>query len=243
MSMTSSSSSSSFSSLPFIFPGVSGVQCLFTTRAAGNLSGSAMTAGVISNRRRLMEESGFSEWAENYQVHGDLCLEAEAGSPSEEPPHSADGLFTHVRGRALLIKTADCQAILFAGKDGKAIGAIHAGWRGNRLHFPTTAIIAFCERYGYTPQDVVAVRGPSLGSGVAEFVNFAEEWGDEYAPWFNEKSKTMDLWGLTRYQLEQAGVPPAQIYGLDFCTLSNPELFYSYRRKDAERQMAAIWIG
>ena len=53
----------------------------------------------------------------------------------------------------------------------------------------------------------------------------------------------MDLWGLTRYQLEQAGVPPAQIYGLDFCTLSNPKLFYSYRRKDAERQMAAIWIG
>lgn len=232
---------SSFS-LPFAFPGVAGVQCLFTTRKEGNLSGSVLSAEVIANRRQFMEKAGFSEWSENHQVHGDLCLEAEPGSPSEMPSHSADGLFTHVQGRALLIKTADCQAILFAGKDGKAVGGIHAGWRGNRLHFPTTAIDSFCRRYGYKPEDVVAVRGPSLGSGVAEFIHFDKEWGEEYRRWFNEANKTMDLWGLTRYQLEQAGVPSAQIYGLDFCTLSNPELLYSYRRKDTERQMAAIWI-
>ena len=153
--------------LPFLFPGVTGVQCLFTTRKEGNLSGSTLTPEVIANRRNFMKDAGFSEWAENYQVHGDLCREAEVGSPGENPLHSADGLFTNLKGRALLIKTADCQAILFAGKDGKAVGAIHAGWRGNRLAFPTTAIVTFCQRYGYEPEDIVAVRGPSLGSGVA----------------------------------------------------------------------------
>lgn len=228
---------------PFLFPGVPTVQCLFTTRLTGNLSGSKLSADIIANRQQFMDEAGFNEWSENHQVHGDLCLEAESGSPNVQPSHSADGLFTDVAGRALLIKTADCQPILFAAKDGRAVGAIHAGWRGNRMHFPTTAIAAFCKRYACEPEDVVAVRGPSLGSGVAEFVNFEAEWGDEYRRWFTDKNKTMDLWGLTRHQLEQAGIPAGQIYGLDFCTLSHPHLFYSYRRKDVERQMAAIWIA
>lgn len=234
--------SESLSFFPFYFPGVPKVRCLFTTKAAGNLSAQPLSRDVIANRQRFMREAGFWEWAEACQVHGDSCLEATPGAPDKSPSISGDGLFTDVRGRALLIKTADCQALLFADKKGTAVGAIHAGWRGNRLGFPTTAMAAFCKRYGLLPEDIMVVRGPSLGSGVAEFVNFDEEWGESYRPWFDDREKTMDLWGLTRHQLEQAGVPSAQIHGLDWCTLSHRNLFYSHRRKDTGRQMAAIWI-
>ena len=40
----------------------------------------------------------------------------------------------------------------------------------------------------------------------------------------------MDLWALTRHQLEAGGLLPGHIYGLDLCTYGNPESFFSYRR-------------
>ena len=53
----------------------------------------------------------------------------------------------------------------------------------------------------------------------------------------------MDLWGLTRRQLQRAGLPERQIYGLDLCTASNNGQFFSYRReKRSGRQASLIWI-
>lgn len=229
--------------IPFAFPGVPSVQCFFTTRMAGNLSAPILSTDIVAARTRLMVQNGFNEWCEVYQVHGDDIWEAAPQPLDKNPECTGDGLFTNVAGRALFIKTADCQPILLTTKDARAVGAIHVGWRGNRLRFPETTVTEFCRQYSCSPQDVVAVRGPSLGTGVAEFIHFEKEWSEEFRPWFDASTKTMDLWGLTRYQLMVAGVPARQIYGLDLCTLSHPDMFFSYRRKDEERQMGCIWIA
>ena len=87
------------------------------------------------------------------------------------------------------------------------------------------------------------MRGPSLGPARAEFVNFEREWSDGFRPWFDPATRTMDLWGLTRRQLQRAGLPERQIYGLDLCTASNNGQFFSYRReKRSGRQASLIWI-
>jgi copper oxidase (laccase) domain-containing protein len=58
----------------------------------------------------------------------------------------------------------------------------------------------------------------------------------------------MDLWRLTRDQLMNAGVPEHQIFGLDLCTLTMEETFFSYRKacaspvRDTGRQCGIIWI-
>ena len=76
-----------------------------------------------------------------------------------------------------------------------------------------------------------------------EFVNFDKEWGPQFVPWFDEESRTMDLWGLTRHQLVQAGIPARNIFGLDICTASNNDQFFSYRCARASgRQASIIWI-
>jgi purine-nucleoside/S-methyl-5'-thioadenosine phosphorylase / adenosine deaminase len=52
----------------------------------------------------------------------------------------------------------------------------------------------------------------------------------------------LDLVAVARYQLEQAGIPPAQIYAADYCTACRMDLFYSYRKEGAVagRMMAVI---
>jgi YfiH family protein len=164
-------------------------------------------------------------------------------TPFDEPSTlEADGAATATPRRALVIKTADCQPILLAHKDGKHVAALHVGWRGNVLEFPCSGVEAFCRAYDLRPEDVLAVRGPSLGPGAAEFVNFEKEWPERFRPWFDEATRTMHLWELTRAALESVGLRRDNIFGLDLCTQSLPELFFSFRRRDDVRQMSLIWI-
>ena len=176
-------------------------------------------------------------------MHGDaLLFEPDPADPEQPSTLEADGAATSRPRRALMIKTADCQPILLADASGRHVAALHAGWRGNRCNFPGSGVDRFCARYGISPRDVFAVRGPSLGPTLAEFVNFDREWSEDFRPWFDEQTRCMDLWSLTRHQLRQAGLPASHIYGLDICTFANPA-FYSYRRNHAcGRQASLIWM-
>lgn len=233
--------------IPFAFPGVPGVRCAFGTARTGSLSLVTSKAGAEQDaartaRKNFLRGLGLSAWLELQQVHGDLCVEAEFPSDPDLPPAiEADGHYTDKTGLGLAIKTADCQPILLTSTTGSAIAALHAGWRGNVINFPASGVQTFCQAYGLMPSEVLAVRGPSLGPGEAEFVNFGEEWGRDFLPWFDTSRQTMDLWSLTRHQMMEAGVLPQNIFSIDLCTKSLPELFFSYRRKDSGRQVSIIW--
>jgi len=240
----------------FYFPGVPGVECAFQLRTGGASHGPyalgnvSLTVGdapeaAAANRAALALELDLEAVAELKQVHGDHML----FEPTEDaflradtaPSVEGDGLAASRQGLGLLIKTADCQPLFFAHESGTAIAALHVGWRGNRVNFPAGGLRAFCARYNCTPDEVLAVRGPSLGPASAEFVHFEREWGDAYAPWFDARRRTMDLWRLTRSQLEEAGMAPDRIFSLDLCTALLPQ-FFSYRRdKITGRQANLIW--
>jgi len=240
----------------FCFPGVPDVECAFQTReggaslgpyAKGNVSlavGDAPEAAA-ANRAALASELGLEAVAELHQVHGDhMLFEPEAETflqPDALPSVEGDGLAASRPGLGLLIKTADCQPLFFAHESGRAVAALHVGWRGNRIDFPASGLRAFCAHYGCAPREVLAVRGPSLGPTAAEFVNFEREWGEAFAPWFDVRRRAVDLWRLTRAQLEEAGMAPERIFSLDLCTASLPQ-FFSYRRdRITGRQANIIW--
>jgi hypothetical protein len=145
-------------------------------------------------------------------------------------------------GLALGVKTADCQALLLVGGRGRFIGALHCGWRGNRAGFPTSAVQRFARQYGLHPADIHVIRGPSLGPGRSEFVNFHQEWGPDFLPYYQEETRTVDLWRMTRDQILQAEVPAANVQSLDICTYEARDLFFSHRRNPVcGRQMALVW--
>lgn len=237
--------------IPFTFPGAPHIHCLFGTRTGGSISpvsGVATEPQALAARAALLATAGVDAWAELRQVHGDAIVEKASPTPLDpgfDPATTvlpaADGQFTDQAGFALAIKTADCQPLFLAHPSGP-VAALHVGWRGNRLEFPRTAALAFCKQYGLKPEEVLAVRGPSLGPAAAEFINFDAEWSPEFTPWFDPATKTMDLWSLTRAQLRQAGLLPKNIYGIDCCTKTMPALFFSYRLRDAGRQASIVWV-
>lgn len=233
--------------IPFAFPGLPGIRCLFGTALSGNLSlataeGDAEIAATREARRRLFQDCGLSAWSELHQVHGDEFLrDPEPTEPEDPPKYAADGQCTKRAGFGLVVKTADCQPLFLAEAKGKAIAALHTGWRGNVLNFPASGVAAFCRACRIPPADVLAARGPSLGPGAAEFIHFEQEWGPDFLPWFDAEKRTMDLWSLTRSQLIQAGLRPRNVFSLDLCTRSLPGLFFSHRRRDRGRQISVIW--
>lgn len=231
--------------IPFVFPGIEGVRCAFSTGLAGNLS---LETGfdreeVTGNRKDILDSLGLSRWVELKQVHGDGMVPDAPPTPLDEKSElEGDGSSTCEPGLALAVKTADCQPILLADSRGRAVAALHVGWRGNARNFPGGGVERFCRTYGLLPAEVLAVRGPSLGPGAAQFINFDREWPPQFAPWFDAARKTMDLWNLTRSQLLGAGLLPGNIFSLDLCTHSLPDLFFSHRRGHTGRQVSFIWI-
>ncbi len=240
--------------IPFSFPNVPNVHCLFQTRVGG-VSNGAYGGGNISfatdddpslilqNRKCLQKCIGY-DFSEVLQVHGnDIVFDPSPMQAEQQPIHKADGQATSKAGLALMIKTADCQPILISHNLGKHIMALHVGWRGNKNEFILTAVQDFCAKYQLQAVDLMAVRGPSLGPQMSEFINFNTEWGPDFKPWFCEQNMVMDLWNLSKHQLQQAGLLNHNIFGLDMCTATMNELFFSYRKeKLSGRQASLIWI-
>jgi len=245
---------------PFLFPGVPGVGCAFTSRRGGvsepphdtaNLSfevGDDPSA-VRANRRLLHDRLGLAGWCECRQVHGDaIHFDPASADPEAEPILEGDGLATATPGMGLIVKTADCQPLILAHRAGRHVAALHVGWRGNKLDFPGSGVARFCERYSLSPADILAVRGPSLGPSASQFVNFDTDFGPGFEAYRDRVTQTADLWRMTRDQLRAAGIPPHQIYGLDLCTLTHADTFFSYRRacaapvKATGRQVGVVWV-
>lgn len=240
--------------LSFQFPGVPRVHCLFFLKTqadafAGNLSyevgdDPARVTAVRAEVCAAFASAGLERIVCAHQVHGDtLLFEPSWVSDGTSALPEADGLASGEAHLGLLIKTADCQPLLLTDTSGTAICALHIGWRANRCGFIQTAVQRFCAHYGLRACDLLAVRGPSLSPLRAEFVNFAREWGDAFRPWYDTSQKTMDLWGLTRAQLAEAGLPERNIFGIDLCTMSNATCA-SYRRdRTCGRLGGLIWLA
>jgi YfiH family protein len=239
----------------FSFPGVPGVRCAFQTRIGGFSQGAYGQGNislhvdddpeaVVRNRQSLADSLGVDALVDVFQVHGDNTIfDPQPVAANQKAALEADGMGDSRAGFGLMIKSADCQPILLCHVSGRYIAALHVGWRGNLIGYPTSGTRSFCAHYGLDPQDVFAVRGPSLSPQAAQFVNFAGEWTPEFLPWYDEKTRTIDLWQLTRHQLALAGVSKERIYGLDLCTYYNSGQFFSYRRKaESGRQASVIWI-
>lgn len=241
------------SCIPFAFPGLDSVGCAFGLRGAGpgpygggnvSLEVGDDPERVRANRRALRSALGFEHWQEMRQVHGpQMIFDPEPGDIDAPGVLEADGLATERPGQALVVKTADCQPLLLAHRDGGHVAALHVGWRGNALNFPATGVRDFCEEYGLPASEILAVRGPSLGPGRSEFVNFDTEFGPDFERWRIPGTDLVNLWRMTRDQLVSAGLRPENIHSLDLCTMSLQDLFFSYRgAKTCGRQASLIWI-
>ncbi len=199
-------------------------------------------AAVAENRRRFAEATGAEPvWLR--QVHGARVVRA-----GVDTDLVADAAWTDIPGIACAVQVADCLPVLLARRDGRAVAAAHAGWRGLAAGVVEAAVSALCEGSGCTPQDLVAWLGPCIGPRrfevgadvVAAFPQAPQRFVFRPRPDGAERWLA-DLAGLARERLGAAGVGP--VGGAGWCTVEDPERFFSFRRDGTTGRMAAaVWL-
>jgi YfiH family protein len=232
-----------------------GVRALVTTRAGGASAGEyasmnlARHSGddpdaVAENRRRLQAFLPSAPvWLD--QVHGTTVAVIEGTPPAPRP--GADAAVTRTPGVVVAVQTADCLPVLFADRNGRAVGIAHAGWRGLAAGV-LEATVAALRGLGAPPHEVIAWIGPGIGPRAFEVgadvhaAFCARDAGAAAAFVAGRPGKwNADLAALARARLASAGV--GAVAGGGFCTHDEPARFFSYRRAPLSGRMASlVWL-
>lgn len=173
------------------------------------------------------------------QVHGAAVAEASVGSRRPWPRAEADILISDDPAAAIGVRVADCVPILLAEETGRAVAAIHAGWRGLVRRAPIAGVDSLRTRYGVRPERLIAAIGPAIGAccyEVGSEVRQAFVESGHHASlleqWFEPKERGkfhLDTVRAARHQLEGTGIPPSRIHTVDLCTKCHADLLHSYR--------------
>jgi len=160
-----------------------------------------------------------------------------------------DALMTNKRGVPLVTLFADCVPVLLLDIKTPAISAVHAGWRGTVGEIAKIAVKNMTSEYGTDPKNILAAIMPSIGKccfevggEVAE--EFEKVFVDKLTPFVervNNGKSYIDMQGINRVQLINAGVLAENITVTDLCTKCNSDVFHSHRAAGDKRgSLAAI---
>ena len=207
-------------------------------------------ASVVENETLVAAAIGVQtaaiRWV--YQVHGVEVHHAESlpeNAPMGATKITGDAIVSHTAGLVCGIKIADCMPVLFAARNGSAVGAAHAGWRGLSGGVLEKTVTAM----GTEPSEIVAWMGPCIGPKAFEvgedvrdaFVRHDVGTAAHFSPRTTPGKFLCDLYSLARFRLATMGI--VQVTGGDYCTFGQPELFFSHRRNPLTGRMAAfVWI-
>jgi YfiH family protein len=196
---------------------------------------------VRANRRRMLEVFG-QGLAGLYarQVHGtQVAIWNSKALPAADLRLDGDALITNRESAALVIQTADCQAIIIIDPVRRVVANIHSGWRGSVGNIIGSTIQAMTIEYNCRPRDMVCGIGPSLGPCCAEFVNYRDELPGSFRG-YRRSGDHFDFWEISRDQMLEAGVPGDHISVSGICTKCNQHLFFSYRGNRRTGRFATV---
>nr|AIF26765.1 hypothetical protein [uncultured bacterium fosmid pJB89E1] len=180
-----------------------------------------------------------------HQTHKTNVAVITSTDTTREDLQDTDALVCDIPGFAIGVRTADCIPVLMYDPVHRAVGAVHAGWRGTVARIAAAAVSKMTEVYGTDPRDLQVQIGPGIG-----FDSF--QVGEELVERFREEGFPMekisryedtvtdfpmsggwhiDLWTANRFVLEEAGIPSEQIRTAGICTYKRNDLFYSARRE------------
>lgn len=196
-------------------------------------------ANTVKHNRQIIKEMldlpDEPVWLE--QIHSNLAVPAVKTATLQQ----ADASYTAEPGVVCAVLTADCLPLLVCTADGSQVAAIHAGWRGLLAGVVGNTLSAM------QSSDFLVWLGPAIGPDCFEV-------GAEVRDAFLEKSAIFttafkergngkwlaDIYRLARIDLSMLGID--KIYGGGFCTVTEHQRFYSYRRdKQTGRMVTLIW--
>lgn len=177
------------------------------------------------------------------QTHGVQVVDAATASCTPD----ADASCANKKHVVCATMTADCLPILLCDTAGTVVAAVHAGWRGLCDGVIEATITKMISSYEIQSTNLMAWLGPGIGRNafeVGEDVRqqfITKDAQAESAFSYNGNKWHGDLYQIARQRLHAQGV--AQIYGGSFCTYSDSQRFFSFRRDgDTGRMTTLIWL-
>jgi polyphenol oxidase len=165
------------------------------------------------------------------QVHSSQVWNADRLADREQ---EGDALVTAEPGCAIGVRTADCVPILLLDGRRRAVGAIHAGWRGTAASIAARTVEKLQADYASDPADLHAAIGPCIRACCYEV---SPEVADRFTAWPESVQRPknakphLDLVRANTVQLVAAGLDLARIYDSNLCTACNLDRFFSFRRQ------------
>ncbi|MFQ3548760.1 MAG: peptidoglycan editing factor PgeF [Armatimonadota bacterium] len=243
------------------------VKQLFTTRMGGVSGGEFAslntglatcddTDSVLRNRRIVADvlDVKAEEIIVPEQVHSDNVEVVDfddAGSGALD--HSTaipqcDALITNKSGVMLVLHFADCVPVYLLAPEEKAIGLVHAGWKGIAQNIVQKTVDAMEKNFYCFPNTLIAAVGPCIdvccyevGRDTAESLIEAVE-GNRQIITRQERVLYADLKLAVKLQLINAGIDENNISISSQCTCCNSTEFFSYRR-DGDCGRMSAWFG
>ncbi|MBW2709629.1 MAG: peptidoglycan editing factor PgeF [Deltaproteobacteria bacterium] len=153
----------------------------------------------------------------------------------------ADAMITNVSGVGLMIKQADCQAVILFDPAKNVIANVHCGWRGNVQNILERVVRTMAHHFDCRAEDLVAAIGPSLGPCCAEFITHRDIFPPNFEA-FRVSENHFDLWRLSSHQLAMEGINPENITVSEICTRCHMDRFFSYRGEGVTGRFGTVVI-
>jgi len=206
-------------------------------------------AAVEANHARVYQALGIdrAQVVKCHLVHGN-AVHLVTARDGGQWLGKADGMITGQPGIFLSMRFADCTPILLNDSRRRAVGVVHAGWRGTLQNVAGAVVRAMIEALGCRAGDITAIIGPSVGpccyqvgSDVIAAVEATLVGSETLLLRRNDGRAHFDLWKANQRQLLAAGV--GQVLNMELCTVCHTHQFFSHRGEGGRTGRFGVVIG
>lgn len=196
---------------------------------------------VAKNREQLAQQLQLPQqphWLQ--QVHGIEAVAAESVAQG----YCADAIYTEQINKVCVVMTADCLPVFFCNQQATKVAVAHAGWRG----LANGVLESTLQKLNCNPSDIIIWLGPAISQAAFEVGDEVRQTFSDYLPQAQQAFKPSrpqhwyaDLYLLAKQRLQAQGIQ--HIFAGTFCTYTDSQRFYSYRRDGQTGRMASlIWL-
>ena len=171
------------------------------------------------------------------QIHSDIVYHVDENYINNS---DGDALITNKVNIPLVIKTADCVAILIYDKKNKVIATVHSGWKGTLKSIAVKTVKEMIDKYNSKSEDINVYLYPSIrkchyevGFDVYEKFKVNTANIDKYVIKKNNKYY-LSLQDIIIADLHKIGI--FNIMDSNICTYCNHNKYYSYRYNHTDKR-------
>ncbi len=224
----------------------------------GLFSSGLPKGSVRKNWARLLDRTDAQSIVHAPQVHGSVVRTHQISRPGDETPGAVesrpeigsvtripvlakpcDGHLTADPGVLLAVATADCVPVFAVDPGRRAVGAIHAGWRGAAAGVLENALAGMVDGLGCRREKIHLHLGPAI---CGECYEVGPEVFESFGQSPPTRPSPIDLREILAVRAVHAGVPAENVTISAHCTLCTGSSLFSHRGGDSHRQVGYVGV-